>query len=141
MVLITNLRSVRRFSQDKLLRYMVYLRRGHTTYGAIVLQAANFAMLTALLLTNLGLPILVAAVAAILALAAYGATMTVLGWWDYRRGQWQHEAVIAVSTNPAWRAQAKTLIAIAEHVGAETDGVKELRKYVEMSEKRKIVKN
>ena len=122
--------------RDRLLRYMVYMRRGHVTYGAVALQAANFAMLVTLLLTDLGLPMLVAAVLAVLALVGYGVAMTVLGWWDYRRGQWQRETVIMSSTNPAWRAIAKTLIAIAEEVDVKRrEAVRELQKLVELGEK------
>ncbi len=110
----------------QLLTLLTYMRRGHSLYGAYILQLANFAMILSLYLhVAAGVDALIAVP---LVIPAYLVAATLLGYLDFRRGQFVVESLIAAKYNPVQLRSIElalyTSLALAEL--AERAGLKEL---------------
>ena len=105
---------------------MTYMRRGHSLYGAYMLQLANFTMIVSLYLhVTAGVDALTVIP---LVIPAYLAAATVLGYVDFKRGQFVVESLIAARYNPVQLRSIElalyTSLALAEL--AERAGLREL---------------
>ena len=115
--------------KEKILRWWVYFRRGHSTYLAFFLSFANFIVIQyRLLIENVGIFRLIFASLTAFAVAfflVYVPVAAIIGWLDMKRGMLPVEGAIVGEVNPWVQDLLKALYLLAE------DRKEEARKILE----------
>jgi len=111
-----------RFRQ-RMLRYWVYFRRGHSMYLVFLMSFANFVVIQYRLLLQYVEPLKLLfsnlTAFAVAFFAVYVPLAVVIGWLDFRRGAAPTEAAITGEVNPWVRDLLYAVYSIAEGRGEE----------------------
>jgi len=118
-----------RVRKEKLLRWWIYFRRGHSTYLAFFLSFANFIVIQyRLLIENVGIFRLVFAGLTAFAIAfflVYVPVATIIGWLDMKRGMLPVEGAIVGEVNPWVQDLFRALYLLAENRNEEAKKILE----------------
>lgn len=120
--------------RQRVLRYWIYFRRGHSTYLAFLLSFANFVVIQYRLLIEY-VPAMKVLFSSLLAFAVtfflvYVPLAIVIGWLDFKRFSVPVETSITASVSPWHRDLMKALVLIAE--GRSKEAVEILRRWIEV---------
>lgn len=115
--------------QQRVYRYSIYFRRGHSVYLALLVSLVNFIVIQYrfLILYIKPLDVLFPSLTifAVAFIPTYIVLATLIGWWDVRRGMMKTESIVGVQANPYFKDVAKALELIAQ--GRGDDAVEVLR--------------
>ena len=118
--------------KERILRWWIYFRRGHSTYLAFLLSFANFIVIQyKLLVENIELfnMLFTNIIAfAITFFLTYFPLATIIGWLDTKKGAVPVEGAIAGEVNPWVQDLFKALYLLAENRNEEAKKV--LKKWV-----------
>jgi len=118
--------------RERLIRWWIYFRRGHSTYLAFLLSFANFIVIQyRLLFENVGIFRLIFASLTAFAVAfflVYVPIATVIGWLDMKRGMLPVEGAIVGEVNPWVQDLFRALYLIAD--GRNEEAKKIVEKWI-----------
>ena len=120
-----------RLGKERLLRWWIYFRRGHSTYLVFLLSFANFIVIQYRLLIEY-VPMLSLVFTSLLSFAIaffliYLPLAILIGWYDYKRFAVPVESAVGAKASPYNRDLALALKLIAE--GKNQEAVRVLEKW------------
>ena len=114
---------------ERLLRWWLYFRRGHSTYLAFLLSFTNFVVIQYRLLVQY-VPLLNLLFANLISFAlafllVYAPVATLIGWLDFKRGSRPVESAIVGEISPWIRDLFRAIYLLAEGRSGEAKRVAE----------------